>query len=139
MANLYPYIFSDDAKKQAEFYVKALGGEIFLLKTFDDIPNADEATRERLQGKVLHLRLRAAGQVFFMSDSVMEPVQRGNGLDLTLEFADEDEARRAFEGLAAGGKIQMPFAKQFWGTMSGMVVDPFGVRWQIATQFPSGR
>lgn len=137
MANLYPYIFSDDAKKQAEFYAKALNGEIFLVKTFADMPNADAATRERLKDKILHLRLRAAGQVFFMSDSVMEPVQRGNGLDLTLEFADEEEAQRAFEGLSAGGKIQMPFAKQFWGTMSGMIVDPFGVRWQIATQFPS--
>lgn len=137
MANLYPYIFSDDAKKQAEFYVKALGGEIFLVKTFADLPDADAETKERLKDKILHLRLRAAGQVFFMSDSVMEPVQRGNGLDLTLEFADEDEARRAFEGLAEGGKVQMPFARQFWGTMSGMVVDPFGVRWQIATQFPA--
>lgn len=130
MANLYPYIFSDDAKKQAEFYVKALDGEIFLVKTFAEWPQANEQIRD----KIMHLRLKAAGQVFFMSDSVREPVQRGNGMDLTLEFKGEEEARKAFEGLAEGGKVLMPFAKQFWGSMSGKVEDPFGVRWQIATE-----
>ncbi|MHB1044242.1 MAG: VOC family protein [Eubacteriales bacterium] len=130
MANLYPYIFSDDAKKQAEFYVKALNGEILLVKTFAELPQADE----QIKDKVMHLRLKAAGQVFFMSDSVMEPVQRGNGMDLTLEFKSEEEARKVFQGLAEGGKMLMPFEKQFWGSMSGMVVDPFGIRWQIATE-----
>jgi PhnB protein len=133
MANLYPYIHSDDAEKQAAFYVKALEGEIILSKTFAELPQTAPHADERLKGKILHLRLQAAGQVFFMSDSVLEPVQRGNGLDLTLEFADEEEARRAFDGLADGGTIVMPFARQFWGSMSGMVVDPFGVRWQIAS------
>ncbi|MHB8156302.1 MAG: VOC family protein [Desulfocucumaceae bacterium] len=130
MANLYPYIFSDDAKKQAEFYIKALKGEILLVKTFAELPQAEE----QMKDKVMHLRLKAAGQVFFMSDSVREPVQRGNGMDLTLEFKSEEEARQAFEGLAEGGKVLMPFEKQFWGSMSGMVVDSFGVRWQIATE-----
>lgn len=133
MANLYPYIFSDDARKQAEFYVKALKGEMLLVKTFAEMPQADE----RLKDKILHLRFQAAGHVFFMSDSVREPVKRGNGMDLTLEYSSEAEARAAFDGLAEGGKVLMPFAKQFWGSMSGMVEDPFGVRWQIATEFGS--
>ena len=135
MANLYPYIYSDDAARQAEYYVKALGGEIILRKTFADMPQADEQTRERLKDKILHLRLRAAGQILFMSDSVREPVKRGNGMDLTLEFADEQEARQAFAGLSEGGEILMPFAMQFWGAMAGMVVDMFGVRWQITVEY----
>lgn len=138
MANLYPYIHSDDARKQAEFYVKALGGEIILLKTFADLPQSDDRTKP-IRDKILHLRLRAAGQTFFMSDSVREPVNMGNGLDLTLEYADEEEARQAFDGLAAGGTVIMPFARQFWGSMSGMVADPFGVRWQIAADLHADR
>lgn len=55
-------------------------------------------------------------------------------MDLVLEFADENEARRAFAGLSEGGEILMPFALQFWGAMSGMVVDMFGVRWQITVE-----
>ncbi|MBC9785127.1 VOC family protein [Heliobacterium chlorum] len=133
MAKLYPYIYSDDAKYQAEFYVKALDGEIIMLKTFAELPQQN-AKMELIKDKVMHLRLKVAGQIFFMSDSVNEPVRRGNGLDLTLEFEREEEARKAFEGLADGGTVLMPFAKQFWGSMSGMVVDPFGIRWQIATE-----
>ncbi|MGE5450186.1 MAG: VOC family protein [Methanomassiliicoccales archaeon] len=135
MANLYPYIYSNNAKEQAEFYKKALDGEIFLIKTFAELPpsnnqSIDEATKD----KIMHLRLRAAGQVFFMSDSVRESVQRGNGMDLTLEYPNDEDAQKAFNGLAEGGKILMPLEKQFWGSLSGMVEDPFGVRWQIATE-----
>nr|WP_309568669.1 hypothetical protein [Paenibacillus sp. sptzw28] len=28
----------------------------------------------------------------------------------------------------------MPFERMFWGTMFGRLEDPFGVRWQIATE-----
>ena len=131
MPRLYPYIHSDECKKQADFYCQALGGEIILMKTFADLPQpADPAHRD----KILHLRLQAAGQIFFISDAVCEPVRRGNGLDLTLEFAAKEEARRAFDGLARGGSVIMPFARQFWGTASSMVEDPFGVRWQITVE-----
>lgn len=107
--------------------MKALDGEILFVKTFADMPQADE----RIKDKVMHLRLKAAGQVFFMGDAVMEPVQRG--MHLTLEFQNEGEARKAFEGLAEGGKVVRPFQKQFFGSMTGVVEDPFGIRWQIAT------
>lgn len=130
MANLYPYIFSDNAKKQADFYVKALAGEILMVRTFAEMPQANE----QIKDKVMHLRFKAVGQVFLMSDSVREPVQRGNGMDLALEFKGEEEARQAFAGLAEGGKVLLPFTKQFWGSMHGMVEDPYGVRWQITTE-----
>ncbi|MBP1156713.1 MULTISPECIES: VOC family protein [unclassified Paenibacillus] len=128
MANLYPYIFSEDARQQAEFYAKALKGEIGDVRTFADSPNASE----QMKDKVMHLVLRAADHVFFMADS--EPIQRGNGLDLTLEYRAEAEARSAFEGLAEGGNVIMPFERMFWGTMFGRVEDRFGVRWQISTE-----
>ncbi|MGE5379644.1 MAG: VOC family protein [Methylocystaceae bacterium] len=131
MANLYPYIYCDNAKEQADFYVKALAGEILMVKTFAELPNAP--IDQHLKDKIMHLRLRAAGLMFFMSDSIQEPVERGNGMDLTLEFQNEEEAGRVFEGLAAGGTVIMPLAKQFWGSMSGRVKDPYGICWQITT------
>jgi len=47
-----------------------------MVRTFAELPQADEQIKDR----IMHLRLKAAGQVFFMSDSVREPVQRGNGM-----------------------------------------------------------
>lgn len=128
MAQLRPYIFSEDARSQAAFYADALGGEIVDVKTFGDAPHAEESMKNR----VMHLVLQAAGQRFYMADS--GPVDRGNGMDLTLEFATDEEAGQAFKKLSAGGKVIMPFERMFWGTMFGRLEDPFGVRWQIATE-----
>lgn len=131
MARLYPYIFADDCQKQADFYVKALRGEIIMKETYAAMPGG---APEHLKNKIMHLRLQAVGQIFFMADSFQEPVTRGVSIDLALEFAAEEEARQTFAALAEGGSVLLPFARQFWGTTMGMVQDPFGVRWQITTE-----
>jgi uncharacterized glyoxalase superfamily protein PhnB len=38
------------------------------------------------------------------------------------------------QALAAGGKETMPVADQFWGDRYGIVTDPFGHLWAIATR-----
>jgi PhnB protein len=130
MATLYPYIFCEDARKQAAFYAKAFDGEIVSVLTFAEMPNADE----RMKDKVMHLTFKAWEHIFYMADAVMEPVQRGNGLNLALGFKTEEEGRQVFERLADGGNVRMPFERMFWGEMFGMVEDPFGVRWQVVTE-----
>lgn len=130
MAKLYPYIYSEDARAQAAFYAKALGGEIVGVQTFADAPQANEAIKDR----VMHLVMKAGELTFFMADSVWEPIQRGNGLNLTLEYKTEEEARNVFAGLGKGGKIVMPLERQFWGAMFGMVQDPYGVIWQVVME-----
>ncbi|MCY9657849.1 VOC family protein [Paenibacillus chondroitinus] len=130
MATLTPYFYSRNAREQSDFYVKAFGGEIVSLRTFADMPGADESMKDR----VLHLELQALGLRFFMADAGTESVDRGKGLDLTLEFKGEEEARRIFEALSRGGKVIMPFERMFWGAMFGRLEDPFGVIWQISTE-----
>ncbi|QHW32432.1 VOC family protein [Paenibacillus rhizovicinus] len=132
MAKLTPYIYSSNAREQADFYAKALGGEIASVQTFGDMPGGAPEDRER----VMHLILRAAGLTFYMADS--DTIQRGNGLDLTLEYERAEEAEQAFNNLAARGSVLMPFAKMFWGSMFGRLVDPYGIRWQISTTTPEG-
>ncbi|MFC0523999.1 VOC family protein [Pontibacillus salicampi] len=129
MANLYPYLFSTNAREQAAFYAEALNGEIRSIQTFEEAPGTDDA----LHDKVMHLVLQAAGQTFFMADDVASDKVKGTNLDLTLEFEQEEDARMAFNGLSQGGSILMPFEKMFWGAMFGRVEDRYGVRWQIST------
>lgn len=128
MFKLSPYIYGEDSRTQAEFYAKALNGEIVMVKTFAEMPGASEDMKDR----VMHLVLKVGDQVFYMADSNGE-VQRGSGMDLTLDFSTEEEAREVFENLANGGEVLMPFERMFWGTMFGRLLDPFGVRWQIST------
>ncbi|TIU50882.1 MAG: VOC family protein, partial [Mesorhizobium sp.] len=34
--------------------------------------------------------------------------------------------------MAEGGRITVPFARQYWGTSFGMLVDAFGVQWMFS-------
>ena len=82
----------------------------------------------------MHLVLKFAEQTIYMADNGTSTVQRGNGMDLTLEVATEEEGRMIFDKLSEGGSVIMPFERMFWGTMFGRLEDPFGVRWQIYTE-----
>ena len=65
---------------------------------------------------------------------VDEPVPQGEirrrGL-LSLQGDDSAKLTGYFNGLAAGGKVDMPLAKQFWGDTFGMLTDRFGVHWMV--------
>ncbi|MCR8635173.1 VOC family protein [Paenibacillus radicis (ex Xue et al. 2023)] len=130
MAKHAPYIFSEDARSQAEFYTKALGGEIQSIMTYGNLPNANEANKDR----IMHLSLMAAGVNILMCDSLYEPIRHGNAIHLCLEFSTEAEAREAFDKLAEGGNIKHPLGMEFWGAMFGQIEDKFGVLWMITTE-----
>ncbi|CAG7632622.1 hypothetical protein PAESOLCIP111_03398 [Paenibacillus solanacearum] len=130
MAKLTPYIFSEDAQAQAQFYVKALGGEILNVSTFGQLPDASEA----LKDKVMHLDMIAAGLQFFMCDCPADPPVHGNVINLNLEFGTEAEARQAFERLAEGGIVKHPLKQEFWGSLFGQIEDKFGVHWMITSE-----
>jgi uncharacterized glyoxalase superfamily protein PhnB len=37
------------------------------------------------------------------------------------------------QAVAAGAKVVMPVADMFWGDRYGIIEDPFGHRWSVAT------
>ncbi|GIP40548.1 VOC family protein [Paenibacillus sp. J31TS4] len=132
MAKLTPYFYSEDARAQAQFYIEAMGGEILEQKTYGEAPGTEEGMKD----KIIHMRFTAADVTFFIADSMHEAPGQ-NSYDLNLEFRAEDEARRAFAGLAEGGRVLMDLEKQFWGSLFGRVEDKFGVKWQISTEAPT--
>ncbi|QGQ99055.1 VOC family protein [Paenibacillus psychroresistens] len=129
MAKHTTYIFSHEAKAQAEYYIQALGGEILSIMTYGDLPNAPEENKD----KVIHLCVRVAGVAFFMSDNLNEAIDYGSSINLNLEFETEYEAHSAFDNLAAGGQIKAPLKLEFWGSLFGIAVDKYGVSWMITT------
>lgn len=126
-AKLVPYLMSEDARVQAEFYKNALGGEIHLVKTLDEVPGTPDTAKD----KVMHLVLSVAGEnTLFLSDSFL-PAEASRKISLSLAFDDEEEARNAFLKLSEAGTEQYPFAVQPWGAFYGEVVDRYGITWQI--------
>ncbi|WNQ11072.1 VOC family protein [Paenibacillus aurantius] len=133
MAKLIPFIFSEDARAQAEFYAGALGGEIQSVMTHGQAPEPVEGH----QDKVMHLCLSAAGVTFFMADSP-DALSRGNGLSLNLEFGTAEEGREAFTNLSAGGRVIHEYKPVFWGGLYGWLEDRYGVRWMISSPGEAG-
>jgi uncharacterized glyoxalase superfamily protein PhnB len=52
---------------------------------------------------------------------------------LTLHLYVPDADAAFAQAIAAGCKVTMPLADQFWGDRYGLVKDPFGFSWAIAT------
>jgi uncharacterized glyoxalase superfamily protein PhnB len=55
----------------------------------------------------------------------------GSPVTIHLHVSDVDKV--AAQAVAAGAKVIMPVADMFWGDRYGLVEDPFGHHWSIAT------
>jgi len=42
-----------------------------------------------------------------------------------------EEATKLFDGLSAGGKVEMDLQDMFWGAYYGSLTDRFGVKWMV--------
>lgn len=124
-----PYLyFKGDCERALEFYQAAGLGTIRELRRHAGTPAADRdggASRDMILHSVFEgpsLRLCASDG----ADS--EPMK---GCALFLEEDDLDVAKRLFDALSAGGRVTVPFAKQFWGDTYGNFTDAFGVQWAV--------
>lgn len=129
-AQLNPYMMSEDAREQANFYIESLGGEIQFLTTFGETPGTPEAIKD----KVMHLALTVAGTNTLMISDSFEPVLYNRSISLSLTYDDVSEAQAAYAKLSEGGESKYPLALQPWGAYYGEVVDKFGVTWMITKQ-----
>jgi uncharacterized glyoxalase superfamily protein PhnB len=121
---LTPHIVVADGAAACDFYKKAFGAvERFRLLTPD--------------GKsVMHAQMKIGDAMLMIGGefppSALSPKTRGGTstfLHLYLENADA-----AFERtVQAGCTVKMPMSDTFWGDRYGVVEDPFGHQWALAT------
>ena len=127
---LHPYLlFKGDARAAITFYQKALNLEIGHHQTYGDSPA--KATPEQndwlMHGELLH-----NGSCFAMlADSPTATKENNSAIHLSLNFENEKKAHNAFDNLSDGGKITLPFEKQFWNARFGQLTDRFGIQWMI--------
>ena len=55
----------------------------------------------------------------------------GNNISLSINGGSKEEADQLFNGLSAGGNIDMPLQDMFWGAYFGMCKDKFGIQWMV--------
>lgn len=119
-----PYLVVRGAGKAIEFYKKVFG--------------ATERMRfEQPGGKVGHAELQFRDSVVMLADEVPEmgflSPQSVGGTSITLVLFVEDVDACVKGAVAAGATILRPVADQFYGDRSGVISDPFGHLWNVAT------
>ena len=114
-----------DAAAAIDFYRRAFGArELYRLTE----PG----------GKVGHAELAIGVSRFMLADeypdfgALSAGTIGGSPVKLLIYVADADAVAR--QAVAAGATELRPVKQQFHGDRSGMVLDPFGLSWTIATQ-----
>jgi uncharacterized glyoxalase superfamily protein PhnB len=86
---------------------------------------------------IMHAELLLGDSRFFVVDefpgSMVSPPSLG-GTPVTLHLYVQDVDALFDRALEAGATVLMPVADQFWGDRYGMLTDPFGHRWSIASR-----
>jgi uncharacterized glyoxalase superfamily protein PhnB len=119
-----PHITVRDAKSAIEFYKKALGAQVLHVM---DGPG----------GKVMHATLKIGDSFIMMNDEFPEmggsaaPHGEASGVTLHLYVDNVDNLFK--QATAAGASVKMPLMDQFWGDRYGIVQDPYGFKWSLAT------
>lgn len=126
---LSPYLnFNGQTAEAMKFYQSVLGGEL-KMQTFGE---SGQGTTPEEKNLIMHASLENGALSFMASDGGAEhQVTMGNNIHMSLMGDDEATLTKYFNGLAEGGKVDMPLAKQFWGDIYGQLTDKFGVHWMV--------
>ncbi len=112
------------------FYERCFGAGRVTMIRYGDSPMADEAPPE-WRDKILHATL-ASGDLLLMGGDVLPgQYEAPKGFAILLGLDDAAEADRIFQALAEAGTVQVPLQETFWSARFGVVVDRFGVPWEI--------
>lgn len=133
-SQLNPYLsFNGNAREAMEFYQSIFGGEL-KVSTFGEFGNPDPA----LADKVMHAMLTTdRGYILMGSDTPPGmPFQPGTTMTVSLSGDPGEGLEEAWDKLAEGGTVNLPFEKQMWGDLFGQLVDRFGVPWMVDVVAP---
>lgn len=125
MHTITPHLVCKGAAAAIEFYKEAFGAvESFRLAGPD--------------GKLVHASMRIGDSTIMLVDEFPEmqavgPATLGNS-PVTIHLSVPDADAWFARAIRAGATARMPVTEMFWGARYGLVQDPFGHLWSIATQ-----
>lgn len=125
MHTVTPHLVCSGAADAIEFYKKA-----FNATELGRVPAPQGST-------LLHASIRIGDSVVMLVDefpqcgSVSPKTLKGTPVTIHLYVEDVDSF--AAQAVDAGATVVMPVQDMFWGDRYGVLEDPFGHRWSVAT------
>ena len=136
MAQINPYIhFNGNAEEAFTFYKSVFGGEFAMVSRFKDMTFPGSPIAEKEAEKIMHIALPIGKNHVLMGSDTPEHMGKHNENEnrskISISAESKEEADRLFNGLSAGGQIEMPIAESPWGSYFGMFRDKFGFEWMV--------
>jgi PhnB protein len=125
---LIPHLVCERCGEAIDFYKKAFGAtEVCRMPAPDG-------------KRIMHAEIRIDGRPLFLVDDFPEfcegksqsPKGLG-GTPVTIHRYVQDCDAAIQRAAGAGATVKMPAADMFWGDRYGVVIDPFGHSWSLAT------
>ena len=120
-----PHLVVSGVADAIAWYAKAFGAHELLRNAAPDGVS------------IMHSELLLGDSRFFVVDefpgSMRSPASLG-GSAVTLHLYVHDVDAVFKRAVDAGATVLMPVADQFWGDRYGILADPFGHRWSIASR-----
>lgn len=119
-----PHLICAGAADAIGFYKEAFGA-VEMVR----LPGKD--------GKLIHACVAINGSPVMLADEFPEwgnlsPKTLG-GSPVTIHLAVDDADAAAARAVTTGARVKMPVQDMFWGDRYGVIEDPFGHLWSLAT------
>ena len=136
MALINPHInFNGNAEEAFGFYTSVFGGEFAKIIRFKELASPEFPVAEKEENKIMHIVLPIGKSSMLMATDVPEIMGRTNENEnrskISISAESKEEADKLFNGLSAGGQIEMPIADSPWGSYFGMFRDKYGIEWTV--------
>ncbi len=83
----------------------------------------------------MHIALPIGKTDMLMANDVPEIMGKTNENEnrskIVITAESKEEADKLFNGLSAGGQIEVPIADSGWGSYFGMFRDKYGIEWMV--------
>lgn len=136
MALINPHInFNGNAEEAFTFYKSVFGGEFAKVVRFREFQNPEYTFPENELDKIMHIALPIGKSNVLMGNDVPEVLgkvnERENRSKIAVSAESKEEADHIFNGLSAGGVVEMPITDSPWGSYFGMFRDKYGIEWIV--------
>ena len=135
MALINPHInFNGNAEEAFTFYKSVFGGEFSKIIRFKDIASPEFPIPEEEENKIMHIALPIGNSLLIANDvpEFMGKVNENeNRSKISVSTESKEEADKIFNGLSAGGNIEVPIADSSGDSYFGMFRDKYGIEWIV--------
>ena len=135
MPTINPYInFNGNAEEAFTFYKSVFGGEFEKIIRFKDLSIPGFHLSEKDANKIMRIALPIGKNILIANDvpeSMGRVSENENRSKIAISAESKEEADKLFNGLSAGGQVEMPIANSPWGTYFAMFRDKYGIEWTV--------